>query len=170
MLEVASALRSTVSYSTESRNTYNTKMLNQTRLALLIIAALSVPLAAQVFDNGGNGLLSGKYYFREVLFTSTDEVAIYGSVNFSGGTYTTGSDAMIFDCNQGGCSLPSSYSVSGTYTISASGFGFISEQLLKSQIYGALGKDGVFVGSSTESGDYDLFIAAPVASQGLSTL
>ena len=134
------------------------------------MAALSGPLAAQVFDNSGNGLLNGRYYFREVLFTNTDYVAIYGSINFSGGTYATLSDAMIFDCNQGGCSLPSGYSGSGTYTISASGFGFISEQLLGSQIYGGVGKDGVFVGSSTESGDYDLFIAAPVTSQSLSTL
>ena len=64
-------------------------MLKPTQLALILVAWLSGPLAAQVFDNTGNGMLNGPYYFREVLFTSTDEVAIYGSINFSGGTYTT---------------------------------------------------------------------------------
>src|ERR1700682_1877905 len=133
----------------------------KTKLALIAMAALSGPLAAQVFDNTGNNLLNGKYYFREVLFTATDEVAVYGDITFSGGTYTL--SAQILDCNQISCSGPSSYSPpSGTYTISASGYGFISEQLINSQVYGSVGANGVFVGSSTESGAYDLFIAAPV--------
>jgi len=114
-------------------------------------------------------MLSGSYYFREVLITSTDEVVMYGNINFSGGTYNI-SGAQRLDCNQNGCSGPSPFSISGTYTISASGFGFISEQLISSQIYGAVGANGVFIGSSTENGDWDLFIAAPVTSQGTSTL
>jgi len=114
-------------------------------------------------------MLNGPYYFREVLFTASDEVAVYGSVNFSGGSYNI-SSAQILDCNQNGCSGPSPYSTSGSYSISASGFGFISEQLISSQIYGAVGANGVFIGSSTESGDWDLFIAAPLTSQGISTL
>jgi len=126
-------------------------------------------LAAQTFDNTGNSMLNGPYYFREVLFTATDEVAVYGTINFSGGSYTT-TGAQILDCNQSGCSGPSTYSTSGTYTLSASGFGFVSEQLISSQIYGGVGANGVFTGSSTESGDWDLFIAAPLMSQGLSTL
>jgi uncharacterized protein (TIGR03437 family) len=144
-------------------------MLKSTPLVLLLMAVLSGTVGAQTFDNSGNSMLNGKYYFRELIFTSTDEAAVYGNITFSGGTYSI-SGTQIFDCNQTGCSLPSNYSTSGTYTISASGFGFISEQLLNSQIYGAVGANGVFVGSSTESGAYDLFIAAPVSSQGLSTL
>jgi uncharacterized protein (TIGR03437 family) len=145
-------------------------MLKPTQLALFLMASLSAPLAAQVFDNTGNGMLSGSYYFREVLFTSTDEVAVYGNISFSAGT--TNISAQIIDCNfnSGSCTGPSPYSSSGTYSISASGFGYISEQLISSQIYGAVGANGVFIGSSTESGDWDLFIAAPVTSQGLSTL
>ena len=150
--------------------TSDKSMLRTTRLALIVIAALGGPLAAQVFDNSGNGLLDGKYYFREVLFTANDEVALYGNITFSAGTYTM-AGAQIIDCNQGGCSGPSAYSPpSSTYSVSASGYGFISEQLLKSQIYGLVGSNGVFVGSSTESGTFDLFIAAPVTSQGVSTL
>ena len=144
-------------------------MLKPTQLALFIMASLSGPLAAQVFDNTGNSMLNGSYYFREVLFTATDEVAVYGSVNFSGGSYNI-SGAQLLDCNQNGCSVPQPYSTSGSYSISASGFGFISEQLISSQIYGAVGANGVFIGSSTESGDWDLFIAAPLTSQGISTL
>jgi len=143
-------------------------MLKPTQLALFLMTSLSMPLAAQVFDNTGNSMLSGAYYFREVLFTSTDEVAVYGNISFSGGT--TNISAQILDCNSQSCNGPSPYSSSGTYTISASGFGYISEQLISSQIYGAVGANGVFIGSSTESGDWDLFIAAPVTSQGTSTL
>ena len=169
MLEVASALHPP-SHIRQSPATHTIhKMLKPTQLALILVAWLSGPLAAQVFDNTGNGMLNGPYYFREVLFTSTDEVAIYGSINFSGGTYTT-TGAQILDCNQNGCSGPSTYSTSGTYTLSASGFGFISEKLISSQIYGGVGANGVFVGSSTESGDWDLFIAAPLSSQAVSTL
>jgi uncharacterized protein (TIGR03437 family) len=144
-------------------------MLKPTQLALFLMAALSGSLAAQVFDNTGNSLLNGPYYFREVLFTATDEVAVYGGINFSGGSYTITS-AQVLDCNQNGCSAPQPYSTSGTYSISASGFGFISEQLISSQVYGGVGANGVFIGSSTEAGDWDLFIAAPLTSQGLSTL
>ena len=134
------------------------------------MATFSGPLAAQVFDNTGNSLLNGKYYFREVLYTATDEVAVYGNIIFSAGTYTL-SGTQLLDCNQGGCAGPSAYSPpTGTYSISASGYGFISEQLIKSQIYGSVGSNGVFIGSSTESDVLDLFIAAPVTSQGISTL
>ena len=139
------------------------------RRAILMVLALAGPSAAQVFDNSGNSLVNGKYYFREVIFTSTDEVAVYGNITFSSGSYTI-SGAQILDCNQFNCTGPSSYSPpTGTYSISASGYGFISEQLLNDQIYGAVGANGIFVGSSTEGGSWDLFIAAPVTSQGLST-
>jgi uncharacterized protein (TIGR03437 family) len=141
--------------------------MNSSRLVLLSLAALSAIASAQNFDSSGNSLLNGKYYFREVIYTSNDEAAVYGNITFSGGTYTI-SGAQILDYNQGGVS---NYSPSsGTYTISASGFGFISDQLLNSQIYGAVGANGVFIGSSTESGVYDFFIAAPVTSQAVSTL
>jgi uncharacterized protein (TIGR03437 family) len=141
--------------------------MTSSRLVVLCIAALSATASAQTFDNSGNSLLNGKYYFREVIYTSNDEAAVYGNITFSGGTYTI-SGAQILDYNQGGVSTYSP--PSGTYTISASGFGLISEQLLNDQIYGAVGANGVFVGSSTEGGVYDLFIAAPVTSQSVSTL
>ena len=136
---------------------------------LTLSAALVYPALAQVFDNSGNGMLNGKYYFREVSFTATDSIAVYGNITFSSGNYTI-SGAQGLDCNQGGCSGPSAYSTSGTYSISASGYGFLSNQILNNPIYGSVGANGVFIGSATESGYLDLFIAAPVTSQSASTL
>jgi uncharacterized protein (TIGR03437 family) len=138
------------------------------RTVSFLFAALSLPAGAQVFDSSGNGMLNGKYYFREVLFTATDEVAMYGNITFSSGTYTI-SGTQTYDCNQSGCGFFNP-PAGGTYSIAASGFGFISNQLLGGQIYGLVGGNGVFVGSSTETGNYDLFIAAPVTSQSASTL
>ena len=140
--------------------------MKQLRLASIIMAAIVSPLAAQSFDNSGNGMLNGQYYFRELLITSSDDVvALYGGINFSGGTYSVSGQAL--DYNQDSLS---NYSASGTYTISASGFGFISDPLISAQVYGAVGSNSVFIGSSTESGDWELFIAAPVSSQSISTL
>ena len=55
--------------------------------------------------------------------------------------------------------------LTGTYSIAASGFGFLSNPLVSgASIYGLVSQQGIFVGSSTESGYNDLFIAAPIAS------
>src|SRR5579872_984596 len=142
------------------------------RALFLIVCAASFQAGAQTFDTTGNGMLNGKYYFREILFTSTDYVAAYGNITFSGGSYTI-SGAQAFDCNvaQGACGNPANFTPpTGTYSIAASGYGFIANQLINDQIYGLVGANGVFIGSSTESGNWDLFVAAPVTSQGSGTL
>src|ERR1017187_3453328 len=139
------------------------------RMVVLLTGVIGWPLAAQVWDNTGNGKLSGTYYFRQVIFTSTDEVAVYGNIVFSGsGTYTlTGTQAI--DCNQSsGCSAINTSS--GTYTISASGYGAISGPVTGSPVYGLVGANGIFVGSTTEAALNDLFIAAPVSGQSTGTL
>ncbi|MGH9664233.1 MAG: hypothetical protein ACRD9L_07405, partial [Bryobacteraceae bacterium] len=140
-----------------------------TATLLALAAASFFPAAAQVWDTSGNLKLSGKYYFREVIFTSTDSIALYGGMSFGGdGTYTI--NAAGLDCNQS-CSGPSPFTVSGTYSISSSGYGFLSHPISQQDsIYGLVGANGVFIGSSTESGANDLFIAAPIGSQAVSTL
>lgn len=143
--------------------------MNLSRMILFASAAYGFPAAAQVFDNTGNGMLNGKYYFREVFFTATNAVAVYGNITFTSGAYTV-SGTQAINCGQSGCSGPSAYATTGTYTISASGYGYISNQLLGSPVYGSVGANGVFIGSATESSAVDTFIAAPVASQSLSTL
>ena len=136
-------------------------------IAVLLTRVIGWPLAAQVFDNTGNGKLNGNYYFRQVVFTATEELAVYGTVNFNGnGTYTTNAQAIY--CSQSGCSGGADNS-SGTYAIAASGYGSIQDQLTGSPIYGLVGANGVFVGSTTEAPLNDLFIAAPVSGQSLST-
>ena len=63
-------------------------------LLLLTGMAATLPAAAPAWDNSGNGLLSGNYYFREVLFVSdatgnpTQGIVLYGNITFSNGTYT----------------------------------------------------------------------------------
>src|SRR5277367_2565665 len=109
--------------------------MTKSRSALLFfLAALACPVFAQTFDNSGNQLLSGTYYFREVSYNFNSQVSAvaYGNITFSGsGTYST--SATEGDTGSG---VLQAYNVSGTYSISASGYGFISNQLLSSPIYG----------------------------------
>ena len=124
--------------------------------------------ASAQWDSTGNMLLNGDYYFREVIVTSSASVALYGHIVFNGsGGYTT--NAVGFQCTTS-CAQPGSYQTTGTYSVASSGFGFLSQPVINSQVIGSVGSNGVFIGSATESGYYDLFIAAPVSGQSLSTL
>lgn len=139
--------------------------------ALLPAVILCLQAAAQniAWDSSGNSMLSGSYYFREVIYFVGDNfgnldqaIAVYGGISFSGtGTYTI--SAVAFDSNFG---VPQGFSKSGTYSISASGYGFISNPLSDGDaIFGSV-SNGVFIGSSTESGINDLFVAAKLPTQG----
>lgn len=134
---------------------------------LIAVAAFTFPVAAQTWDNSGNKLLNGSYYFREVTLTSNDAYAIYGNITFTNGTYSINAEAI-----QQSTGSQSPYTASGTYSISASGFGFINNTntVIASPVYGLVGANGVFVGSVTETNVSDIFIAAPVASQNAGTL
>lgn len=121
---------------------------------------------AQTWDTSGNGMLKGTYYFRETGYALSDAagdlnyaVAVYGNITFSGtGTYTM--SAILFDSNGN----YGNYGPSGTYAISASGYGYISSPVSNgAQIYGLVSQGGIFIGSATES-YFDMFVAAPVGS------
>jgi len=142
-------------------------------LVLMLLIIVGVPAGAQCvgLDNSGNNLLLGKYYFRHVIYVVGDNagdlsraIALYGNINFAGdGTYTiTGSS--IFDSNAG---VVQTFTASGTYSISATGYGYISSAVTGNVdcIYGLVA-NGIFVGSSTETqiGYNDLFIAAQLSS------
>lgn len=135
------------------------------RVGVVLLAA-TFPGIAQVWDNSGNHLLNGNYYFREVTLTSSDAFSIYGTITFSNGSYSVNAAGLQY--SQGTGAGP--YTTTGTYSISASGFGFINNPLIGSPIYGLVGADGVFVGSITETSVSDIFIAAPLVSQGTGTL
>ena len=124
-------------------------------------------LFAQSLDNGGNHLLSGNYYFRHVLYAGdgagniTDAIAVYGGISFDGnGNYTI--SAMAVEAGR----APGPFAFSGTYTISASGFGFIENPITQDNIFGTVSANGIFTGSSTEatSAYNDMFIAALIPS------
>lgn len=131
------------------------------------------------WDNSGNGLLNTAYYFRHVLWQVgdnsgdlNDALALYGTITFDGNTATNGTytiSAVLFD---GGSASLQNVTLNGTYSIAASGFGFI-DNAFSTALFGAAGDEisglvsnGVFIGSSTENvnGYNDLFIAAPLNS------
>ncbi len=122
-----------------------------------------------VWDSSGDSMLSGTYYFREVAWVATasnggalsDAVALYGTINFSGtGTYTIA--AAYLDGVNG---LNPSVSISGTYSIGAGGFGFLSHPLQSGSVIRGMVANGIFIGSCTEAGSFnDLFIAGLIPS------
>ncbi|HEY3823652.1 MAG TPA: IPT/TIG domain-containing protein, partial [Bryobacteraceae bacterium] len=118
----------------------------------------SWPLAAQAPtpDNTGNGMLSGSYLFRQVIYVVSgspdsqgivgdisEPIAIYGTITFDGnGNYVIGGGTdggLVADSGFGAPTPLSCYladttctsgsPVSGTYSISASGLGSISSPL-----------------------------------------
>jgi len=165
------------------------------KIALFFCLAAVLPLAAQgpAFDTSGNGMLNGTYYFRHVIYliSSTadssgivgdisDAIAVYGSIAFDGNGNYTVSSGMVSDSgvgsvlslacylayiNQGITSCTSTAPVTGTYSISSSGFGFLVDPVTEDKVFGLVAANGVFSGSATETqyGYNDLFIAAKVA-------
>ncbi|MGD1094605.1 MAG: hypothetical protein ABSB35_21750 [Bryobacteraceae bacterium] len=152
--------------------------------------ACATPLTATTnnptWDTSGNTMLKGTYSFRYVRYSIGDllgnlseATTLYGTITFTGtttGTYTI-SNASEYDSSLGSVCTQNMTSPSG-YSISASGFGFLSNPLppLPSEplslsnsvspsdaIWGTVSSSHVFIGSSTETlnGYNDLFIAAP---------
>lgn len=142
------------------------------QLLLVVWAATGFQAAAQTtgWDTSGNGMLNGTYYFRQVLYqlassangSLADAVSLYGSASFSGtGTYSM--TVTLVDLAAGQLQHGT---LTGTYSIAASGQGFLSSPLFSGDyIFGLVNQQGIFVGSSTETlnGYNDLFIAAPLA-------
>lgn len=123
---------------------------------------------AQSWDSAGNALLSGTYYFREVVIAASSAVSVYGNIAFNGnGGYTI--SALGYQCTSSGCGQ-GNFQTTGSYAIGANGYAAISNQLTGGSIFALLGANNVLVGSSTETGYLDLFVAAPVSGQGTSTL
>ncbi len=135
--------------------------------ALLMAAATHPALAADTvaWDSSGDGLLSGTYNFREVMWRNngdTHRVAIYGSIVFHGdGTYALNSSVI----DSAGGSIQSFSIPNGAYRIAASGMGFLDDPIRNraaspsSTVWGLVSQ-GVFIGSSTDDRINSLFIAA----------
>jgi uncharacterized protein (TIGR03437 family) len=138
---------------------------------LLIAAGWTASAQTGSWDTSGNGLLNGTYYFRHVLWGDTAgevgrAVCAYGTITFSPGSGSYAINAQTYDSVRRGSSPPSNLiGVTGSYSISAGGYGFMDNALsIGDSVVGLVGKNGVFIGSSTENqGSYnDLFIAVPI--------
>ena len=141
--------------------------------ALSLIFAAAMPSTAQgpSWDNSGNGLIHGSYYFREVIYIVGNgagdlsrALALYGNINFDGNGNYTISGAQALDASVG---QAQSFSATGTYVLAASGYGFFSNPLSSATsvltIHGLV-SNGIIIGSDTEDGFNDFFVAAPLAS------
>lgn len=147
-----------------------------------LLFCLASPIFAQpTWDASGNRLLSGVYNFREVIWligtgasgsgNLTRAIAQWGTINFNGnGGYTL--TATVRDSN---LTNTDTYTLNGTYSIAANGYGFLTQPLSTGggeRLFGLVSQ-GVFIGSTTEKSDatslgfaqlHDLFIAAPAGS------
>jgi uncharacterized protein (TIGR03437 family) len=136
--------------------------------------AATWPAAAQSWDTSGNGLLNGTYYFRQVMWLGgynsanalKEAIAVYGNIVFGGnGTYTLTAKAADAAEN-----TVTSITGGGTYSMGASGYGYMSTplQFVDSQFEGdqinlLVSPSKVVVGNTTDNnnGYNDLFVAAP---------
>lgn len=147
-------------------------------IAFLLPVAATWQAAAQSWDTSGNGMLSGTYYFRHVAWSITDSVgdigeaiSVYGQITFDGkGNYSISNQSYN---NSANTAPTNGFNASGTYAISASGYGSMTSPLnsipnlgIQDSVYGLVSANGIFIGSSTENGSgyNDMFVAAPLSS------
>jgi len=141
---------------------------NRTLLLLLALAGTAIA-APPAWDSSGNTQLTGTYNFRQVQYTSdgsgriTQQIAYFGDISFDGvGGYTlSGSNSQL---NTGPAV---SIQPTGTYSVSASGYGFLSDPLVAGASVYFLVSNHILIGGATENGglngafNNDLFVAAP---------
>src|SRR5690242_11499011 len=110
-------------------------MMNRSLRLLLVLSASLIPAFAQnAWDNSGNSMLNGTYYFRQILYILSaqtgnlaDALVFYGNINFNGaGSYTT-SNTQLVDLAQGTVSAPTP---TGTYSVAASGQVFFTNPVV----------------------------------------
>jgi len=141
-----------------------------------MMSAAAMPALANVptFDNTGNSLLNGTYYFREVVYSVGDSAgdlsqgfAQFGTITFNGtGGYSIPSGTAV-EC-QSGCQT-GGFTYSGSYTFNASGYGYLTSPVSALATSGTfteygLISNGILIASATEDGFNSLFIAVPVSS------
>ena len=143
------------------------------RVLPLIWIAASWSATAQSFDNTGNAMLNGSYYFRQVAYVTdgqgygdlSNAQVLYGNIVFNGAGGYSLANVTYGDITSGQLQT---YTHTGTYSISASGLGFISSpnpNYPGDLVYGLV-SNGIFISSSTgnASGYNDMLIAAPAPS------
>lgn len=137
----------------------------------MLLLAAAGPAVSQTWDTSGNGLLNGTYYFRHVGWVGQADSAndlqfaetIYGTLTFDGNGHFTFAAAEFDTSNQAVQTITPS---SGTYSLAASGYGFLSSILNSGDLVNILVSNGIIVGSSTDTGNgyNDLFVGAQLSS------
>ncbi len=133
---------------------------------LMVILVQVAP--AQIWDRTGNSQLNGAYSFREVIYLPNSDgsisaaYSVLGALTFDGrGNYTV-SATYLAPSGQTG-----TYQDSGTYSLAASGYGFMKHPFSNTatDTMNILFANGVLMGSSPEAFINDLLFAVPSASQ-----
>jgi uncharacterized protein (TIGR03437 family) len=154
----------------------------------VLALGMTAPGFAQSWDNSGNGLLNGTYYFRQVVWILSndgagdlgDALTLYNTITFDGNGNYTITNATLYDAD---ANTLQTFSESGTYSIAASGYGFIqspasqfiaedySTTFSTPEIVYGLVSNGIFMGSATETANFynDFFVAAPASGATKST-
>ena len=146
-------------------------MKNFWRMMVVLTAAI-LPATAQVWDFTGDNLLSGSYVFRELIMVNSTPgsvaraISLTGTMIFNSASRSYSISASYVDSSNGA----SSYTDVGGYSIAPNGYGFMDHPFLTSGSLHGLVSNGVFVGSSTEAGINDIFIAVPAGSATNATL
>ncbi len=146
---------------------------------ILMLLAAGGALYAQTsapWDNTGNGMLNGAYYFRQLYYVLGDNsgdlaeaVTLYGTITFDGnGNYSiTNAQVIDYSYSSGQVANYGAFTTTGAYAIAASGYGFLASPYATGDyVYGMVSANGVFVGSTTDTtaGYNDMFVAAQLAS------
>ncbi|HWD97779.1 MAG TPA: hypothetical protein VG345_02020 [Bryobacteraceae bacterium] len=132
-------------------------------ITVFLCAMAAWPVMAQgpAWDSSGNSLLKGNYYFRQVMYGNSAS-ALYGGISFDGnGNWTIGGGQVYSTSTN----AAQAFTASGTYTVAASGFGFLTSPADSTQRVYVMVSNGIAIGSATENsaGYEDLFVAAPLA-------
>jgi uncharacterized protein (TIGR03437 family) len=149
------------------------KQVNRTTITVIVLAAAATLAWGQSTiqpDSSGNARLTGLYYFRHLIVLNydsngnvTEMAASYGKMVFDGkgGYVITGQ--TVDNLKSGG--TPQPLSVTATYGIGSDALGSLDNPLAPTDssewVYGGVGPDGIFIGSSTEGIYNDEFIAIP---------
>lgn len=145
----------------------------KTLLKCALTALLAIPAfaAGPVFDNSGTASLTGTWIFRSIYYivgsstgAMTRQISLIGSVSFDGsGHYSIASGLLVLDTSVG-YQQTSNAPLTGTYSLSASGFGSMSNPLSQTDTLYFTVSNGILIGSTTEGGYNDLMIAAQLSS------
>lgn len=140
--------------------------------AIALCGLSALPGAAQNFDSSATGTIKGAYFVRHIFTADLDPgtsaigraVSLTGTMTFDGaGNYAFA--GQMTDSQAGSSGV--SYSVNGTYMVSASGLIKLTNPVdTTDEVYGGVGALGpsAIVGSSTEGPNSDIFIAIPAGS------